>query len=66
MLVEERADDYFRHYMLGLGSGDLTLNTSGAKSEEIRIQNVLFANRKMKIIQRLVAVEPNRLMQEPQ
>jgi hypothetical protein len=66
MLVEERADDYFRHYVLGLGSGDLTINTSGAKSEVIHIQNVLLANRKMKIIQQLVAVEPTRLMPESQ
>lgn len=64
MLVEERADDYFRHYMLGLGTGDLTINTSGAKSDVIRINNVLFANRKMKIIQRLVAVEPARFIAE--
>lgn len=64
MLVEERADDYFRHYLLGLGSGDLTINTSGAKSDVIHIHNVLFANRKMKVIQRLVAVEPARLMPE--
>jgi len=65
MLVEERADDYFRHYLLGLGSGDLTLTAAGAKNETIFIPNVLFANHKVDVIQRLVAVEPNRLMPEP-
>ena len=65
MLVEERADDYFRHYLLGLGSGDLTLTTSGAKNQEIHIQNVLFANYKVDVIQRLVAVEPDQLMPDP-
>lgn len=63
LLVEERADDYFRHYLLGLGAGDLTLTTSGGKQETIRIPNVLFADRKVDIIQRLVAVEPNTLME---
>jgi hypothetical protein len=65
MLVEERADDYFRHYLLGLGSGDLTLTTSGAKQQEIHIRNVVFANHKVDVIQRLVAVEPDQLMPEP-
>ncbi len=63
LLVEERADDYFRHYLLGLGAGDLTLTTSGGKQETIRIPNVVFADRKVDLIQRLVAVEPNTLME---
>ena len=65
MIVEERADDYFRHYLLGLGSGDLTLMTSGAKKETISVPNVVFANHKADIIQRLIAVEPNKLMPGP-
>jgi hypothetical protein len=65
MLVEERADDYFRHYLLGLGSGDLTLTTSGAKKETIYIPNVVFADHKADIIQRLIAVEPSQLMPGP-
>jgi hypothetical protein len=63
LLVEERADDYFRHYLLGLGAGDLTLTTSGGKKETIRIPNVVFADRKVDLIQRLVAVEPHTLME---
>lgn len=65
MFVEERADDYFRHYLLGLGSGDLKITTSGAKKQEIHIQNVLFANHKVGMIQRLVAVEPSSPMPDP-
>jgi len=65
MLVEERADDYFRHYVLGLGSGDITLTTAGAKNETIYIRNVLFADSKVDVIQKLVAVEPDRLMEDP-
>jgi hypothetical protein len=63
LLVEERADDYFRHYLLGLGAGDLTLTTSGGKQQTIRIPNVVFADSKVDLIQRLVAVEPNTLME---
>jgi hypothetical protein len=65
MIVEERADDYFRHYLLGLGSGDLTLMTSGAKKETISVPNVVFANHKADIIQRLIAVEPNQFIPGP-
>jgi len=65
MLVEERSDDYFRHYLLGLGSGDVTLTTSGARNETIWIPNVVFADHKVDMIQRLVAVEPSRLMPDP-
>lgn len=62
MLFEQRSDDFFRHTVLGLGAGDLCLITSGAKEETIEIPNVLFAERKVKAIQKLVAVEPNQLM----
>jgi len=62
MLVQEFSDDYFRHYLLGLGTGDLSLQTAGAKQKTIRINNVLFANAKVDAIQRLVSVEPNKLM----
>jgi hypothetical protein len=59
MLFEQHGDDFFRHIVLGLGAGDLRLMTTGAKSETIDIPNVLFANSKVKHIQRLVAVKPD-------
>jgi hypothetical protein len=65
MLVQEFSDDYFRHYLLGLGTDDISLQTAGAKQKTIRINNVLFANAKVDAIQRLVSVEPNKLMGEP-
>ena len=65
MLVEEFSDDYFRHYLLGLGTGDISLKTAGAKEKTIYIRNVVFANAKVDAIQRLVAVEPNKLMPDP-
>lgn len=66
MLVEEFSDDYFRHYLLGLGTGDISLKTAGAKEKTIYIRNVVFANSKVDAIQRLVAVEPNKLMPNPE
>lgn len=66
MLVEEFSDDYFRHYLLGIGTGDISLQTAGAKNNKIYIPNVLFADAKVDSIQRLVAVEPNKLMPDPE
>ena len=60
MVFEQHGDDIFRHIVLGLGAGDLKLTTAGAKSETIEIPNVLFANRKVKNMQRLAAVTPNK------
>lgn len=65
MLVEQHGDDFFRHVLLGLGAGDLKITTSGAIKEELHIPNVTFANRKVKMIQKLVAVEPHNLMPDP-
>jgi hypothetical protein len=62
MLFEQHGDDFFRHVILGLGAGDLKLMTTGAKKETIEIENVLFAQRKVARIQRLVAVSPDDAM----
>lgn len=59
MLFEEHGDDFFRHVILGLGAGDLKLMTTGAKSETIEIENVLFAQRKVNKVQRLIALSPD-------
>jgi hypothetical protein len=39
--MEKQRDDLFRHYILGFGSGDLIIMTSGAEKHEIRLPNVL-------------------------
>ena len=62
MLFEQHGDDFFRHRILGLGTGDLCLNVTGAKEATISIENVLFAERKVKAIQRLIAVKPDDLL----
>jgi hypothetical protein len=59
MVFEKHLEDFFRHWILGLGSGDLMIKTSGARSEEIFIPNVAFVDRKVKQIQTLVAIKPD-------
>jgi hypothetical protein len=45
--VEKQRSDLFRHWILGLGSGDLVVTTSGAQVERFLLPNVLFAGRKV-------------------
>jgi len=59
MVCEKEQADLFRHYVLGLGSGDLIITTSGAKSETLHIPNVLFVGHKIQQIQRLIAMQPD-------
>jgi hypothetical protein len=58
MGLEKHRDDLFRHWLLGLGAGDLTIRTSGATREEIDVPNVLFIGSKVEAIQKLIAIVP--------
>ena len=58
MTLEKHQDDLFRHWLLGLGSGDLQVMTSGATREQIDIHNVLFVGHKIVAMQRLIAEVP--------
>jgi hypothetical protein len=58
LTLEKRRDDLFRHWLLGLGSGDLKIHTYGGQSREIFIPNVLFVGFKVHAIQHLIAQEP--------
>ena len=40
--LEKQRDDLFRHYIFGLGSGDLIIKRSMGENREIRMPNVLF------------------------
>lgn len=62
ILFEKEAEDVFRHKLIGLGAGDLTLITAGARTETLRIENVLFVDRKVNAIQRLVATQPDDIL----
>jgi hypothetical protein len=59
MLFEKQAEDFFRHAIIGLGSGDLQILTSGARKEELYIPNVVFVDKKVRLIQNLIAIEPD-------
>lgn len=61
LLFEKHGEDFLRHRVLGLGSGDLRLTTAGAKKRTIEIPDVLFVDRTVDRVQRLIAVEPNSL-----
>jgi hypothetical protein len=51
MTVEKQRSDLFRHWILGLGSGDLVVNTVGAHVEHIPMPNVLFIGKKVQLIE---------------
>jgi len=52
MNLEKHRDDLFRHWVLGMGSGDLTVRTqAGGQVHEIRMSNVLFVHRKLLAIE---------------
>jgi hypothetical protein len=59
---EKQNKDLFRHVILGLGAGDLKILTSGAHKEEFIVPNVLFVDKKVDQIQRLINIEPDSLV----
>jgi hypothetical protein len=59
MSVSKLRDDMFRHWVLGLGSGDLHIATTGAKKAEFIVPNVLFVGAKLERIQELVSMKPD-------
>lgn len=58
MALDKHRDDLFRHWLIGLGSGDLEIHTSGATRQQINVRNVLFIGSKVPIIQKLIAETP--------
>jgi hypothetical protein len=54
MTVQKQRSDFFRHWVLGLGSGDLIVRTHGANPQEFHMNNVLFIGRKVKEIEEML------------
>src|SRR5262249_36505168 len=50
--------DFFRA-VLGFGAGEMEATGPGQPGEPLRLPNVPFANRKVKAIERLIAVKPD-------
>ena len=59
MSVYKLRSDLFRHWILGLGSGDIHLAPSGANTHEIIMPNVMFVGSKLNAIETLVSMKPN-------
>jgi hypothetical protein len=51
MVIQKQRNDLFRHWVLGLGSGDLIVSTSGATVHHFDLPNVLFIGYKVKQIE---------------
>lgn len=60
MVFEKRRQDLFRHWILGLGSGDIQISTTGARRETFEIHNVLFVDAKVSAIQKMIAMQPDQ------
>ena len=54
MTLEKQRSDLFRHWILGLGSGDLIVRTSGAQAHQFDLPNVLFIGRKVAQIEQMM------------
>jgi hypothetical protein len=60
MVFEKHREDLFRHWVVGMGSGDVQISTTGAKPETIYVPNVLFVDSKIDAIQRMISVQPDQ------
>jgi uncharacterized membrane protein len=54
MVVQKHRDDLFRHWLLGLGSGDLMVKTAGANSMEYHFHNVAWVGTKLAQIEEML------------
>jgi len=59
MVFEKYRQDLFRHWILGFGSGDIHISTTGARRETFIIPNVLFVDAKVSEIQKMIAMQPD-------
>jgi hypothetical protein len=59
MILVKKQDELFRHWVIGLGSGNLHMQTMGGRGVEMNVENVLFVGAKMFKIERLIATKPD-------
>ena len=52
--LERQPSDIFRHWVLGLGAGDLIVKTSGATNETFDLHNVLWVDWKVQRIEEML------------
>ncbi|OWK39805.1 hypothetical protein [Fimbriiglobus ruber] len=53
-VVEKKRSDAFRHWVLGLGTGDLMIHSGGPNSPTIQLRNVLRIHRKLAVIDQML------------
>jgi hypothetical protein len=58
MTLEKQRSDLFRHWLLGMGSGDLIVKTSGAQAHQFDMPNVLFISSKVREIETMLKNKP--------
>jgi hypothetical protein len=63
LVFERRGQSLFHDIILGLGAGDFTLTIGGANEQTIQIPNVLFVDRKVRAIEKLIGVKPEVVRQ---
>src|SRR5205814_5463941 len=56
MTVQKQRSDLFRHWILGLGSGDLIVRTSGAQAHMFDLPKVLFLGHKVNQIDEMLPI----------
>jgi len=54
MVFQRHRDDMFRHWLLGFGTADLTVFTSGANAQQIEMPNVFGIGRKLALINKML------------
>jgi hypothetical protein len=54
ILVEKHTDDLFRHWLIGFGSGDMTVRTAGTNAQQFEVPNVLRVGRKLGLIRQML------------
>jgi len=54
LLLDKKRNDLFRHWLFGLGSGDLHIRTGGPSNIDFELFNVLFIGAKLRRIQDLL------------
>jgi uncharacterized membrane protein len=55
----KREDDFFRHWIVGFGSGDIHLQTMGGKGVAVDILNVILVGPRVRQIKNLIATVPD-------
>lgn len=53
LVFDKKRDNFFQHYILGFGSGDLVIIPAGGKSERIQFSNVMQIGHRLNQIHRL-------------